>query len=148
MGGAWRAIVRSFLLRFLLFPLLFPLTVEAQGVPVHVQVILASKEPGGRIDSAIAPLAKELQRYFAYSSYQLLQTQSGQVAPQRPFQASLPGGRTLSISLLGAVGSRVDLQVVTSGVNTKVNLQRGGPPFLVGGPPHGSGVLIIAISVR
>ena len=136
------------LLVFLLLPLLLPLYVDAQGVPVHVQVILASKEPGGRTDPAIASLVKELRRDFAYSSYQLLQTQSGQVAPQRPFQISLPGGRTLSISLLGTAGSRVDLQVITSGVNTKVNLQRGGPPFLVGGPPHGSGVLIIAISAR
>jgi hypothetical protein len=54
----------------------------------------------------------------------------------------------LSISLLGTTGGRVDLQVTTSGVNTKVNLQRGGPPFLVGGPPHGPGVLIIVISAR
>lgn len=136
------------LLAFLLLPLLPPLSVYAQGVPVHVQVILASKEPGGRTDPAIAPLVKELRRDFAYSSYQLLQTESGQATPQRPFQVSIPGGRTLSISLLGAAGSRVDLQVTTLGVNTKVSLKRGGPPFLVGGPPHGPGVLIIAISTR
>lgn len=149
MGGPGGTVVKPLLLfAFLLLPLLSPLPVDAQGVPVHIQVILASKEPGERTDPAIAPLVRELQRHFAYSSYRLLQTQSGQVEPQRSLQASLPGGRALAISLLGAAGGRVDLQVTTSGVNTRVNLRRGGPPFLVGGPPHGPGVLIIAISAR
>ncbi len=40
------------------------------------------------------------------------------------------------------------IKITTAGVNTRVSLQRGGPPFLVGGPPYRNGVLIIAISAR
>jgi len=33
-------------------------------------------------------------------------------------------------------------------VKTRVRLHRGGPPFVVGGPPYRNGVLIIAIFAR
>ncbi|MFQ5882278.1 MAG: hypothetical protein ACE5I9_07375 [Candidatus Methylomirabilales bacterium] len=128
--------------------LLSPSPVYAQTVSVTVQVILASREVGGRIDPAIASLVQELRRDLAYTSYQLLETQRGQVTPRRSWRTSISGGLTLSISLLQAEGRRVELQIKTAGVNTRVSLQRGGSPFLVGGPPHHSGVLIIAISAR
>ncbi len=120
----------------------------AQGVSIEVQVILASREPGGPIDPAVRPLVRELQRDFAYASYRLLETQRGQVSPQRPWETAIPGGRPLSVALVGGDQGRVELQIKTAGVNTRVMLQRGGAPFLVGGPPHHSGVLFIAISAH
>lgn len=136
---------RVVLLAFL--SLLLPLSpAYAQGVPVGVQVILASREPGGRIDPAISSLVQELQRDFAYASYRLLETHRGQVTQGRPWQTAIAGGHPLSVTLLRMNRGRVELQIRTTGVNTRVMLQRGGSPFLVGGPPHRSGVLFIAIS--
>lgn len=129
--------------------LLLPLSpVYAQAVPVEVQVILASREPGGRIDPAIRSLVRELQRDFAYTSYRLLEIQRGQVGPQRPWRTAIAGGRALTVALMRVDRRQVELKITTAGVNTRVRLHRGGAPFLVGGPPHRKGVLIIAISAR
>jgi len=140
--------VRRGLLTVFVF-LLFPLApVYAQTVPIQVQVILASREAGGHVDPAIRSLVRELQRDFAYTSYRLLETQRGQVGAQRPWRTAIAGGRPLNVALMGASGRRVELKITTADVNTRVSLQRGGPPFLVGGPPYRNGVLIIAISAR
>lgn len=129
--------------------LLLPLSAAfAQTVPIEVQVVLASREPGGGVDPAIQSLVRELQRDFAYTSYRLLETHRGDVSADRPWQTSIAGGRALSVALMGAEQRRVELRIVTAGVNTRVSLVRGGSPILLGGPPHREGVLIIAISAR
>lgn len=128
---------------FLLFPLA---PVYAQAVPIQVQVILASREAGGQVDPAIRSLVRELQRDFAYTSYKLLETRRGQVSLQHPWRTTIAGGQGLTVALMRQDRRRVELKITTSGVNTRVSLQRGGAPFLVGGPPYRAGVLIIAIS--
>ncbi|MFQ5802097.1 MAG: hypothetical protein ACE5JQ_04275 [Candidatus Methylomirabilales bacterium] len=120
----------------------------AQSVPIEVLVVLASREPGGGVDPAIQSLVRELQRDFAYTSYQLLETQRGQVSPERPWKTAIAGGRALTVALMRVDRGRVELGIKTAGVNTRVSLQRGGSPFLVGGPPHQNGVLIIVISAH
>lgn len=120
----------------------------AQAVPIEVQVIQASREPSGAVDPAIGQLVRELQRDFAYTNYQLLETHRGQVSPQSPWRTVIAGGRDLSVALMKVDGGRVELHITTPRVNTRVSLQRGGRPILLGGPPHGSGVLIMVISAR
>jgi len=122
--------------------------VYAQAIPVEVRVILASREPGGRQDPTIHSLVRELQRDFAYTNYRLLETHRGQVSPEQPWRTAIAGGRQLSVALMRAAGGRVEVRITTAGVNTLVGLQRGGRPILLGGPPHQSGVLIIAISAH
>lgn len=120
----------------------------AQAVPIEVQVIQASREPSGAVDPAIGQLVRELQRDFAYTNYRLLETHRGQVSPQSPWRTVIAGGRDLSVALMKVDGGRVELHITTPRVNTRVSLQRGGRPILLGGPPHGSGVLIMVISAR
>ncbi|HET7853313.1 MAG TPA: hypothetical protein VFM04_02500 [Candidatus Methylomirabilis sp.] len=120
----------------------------AQAVPIEVQVIQASREPSGAVDPAIGQLVRELQRDFAYTNYRLLEVHKGQVSPQSPWRTVIAGGRDLSVALVKVDGGRVELHITTPRVNTRVSLQRGGRPILLGGPPHGSGVLIMAISAR
>lgn len=136
------------LLTFFVF-LLFPVTLAyAQAVPVEVQVILASREGGGSVDPGIQTLVRELRRDFAYTGYRLLETHRGQVSPDRPWRTTVAGGQDLLVTLMRADERRADLKIATAGVNTRVSLHRGGSPVLLGGPPHQSGVLIIAISAR
>ena len=120
----------------------------AQAVPIEVQVIQASREPSGAVDPAIGQLVRELQRDFAYTNYRLLEVHKGQVSPQSPWRTVIAGGRDLSVALVKVDGGRVELHITTPQVNTRVSLHRGGRPILLGGPPHGSGVLIMAISAR
>jgi len=140
--------VKPLLLTIALFLLLPISLVYAQAVPIEVQVIQASREPGGGVDPAIGPLVRELQRDFAYTSYRLLETHRGQVSPQSPWRTVIAGGRDLGVALVKVDGGRVELHITTPQVNTRVSLHRGGRPILLGGPPHGSGVLIMAISAR
>ncbi|MGH7422386.1 MAG: hypothetical protein ACREJ1_01765 [Candidatus Methylomirabilales bacterium] len=129
--------------------LLLPVSLAyAQAVPIEVQVIQASREPSGAIDPAIGQLVRELQRDFAYTNYRLLEVHKGQVSPQSPWRTVIAGGRDLSVALVKVDGGRVELHITTPQVNTRVSLQRGGRPILLGGPPHGTGVLIMAISAR
>jgi hypothetical protein len=140
--------VKPLLLTIGLF-LLLPISLAyAQAVPIEVQVIQASREPGGAVDPAIGQLVRELQRDFAYTNYRLLETHRGQVSPQSPWRTVIAGGRDLSVALVKVDGGRVELHITTPRVNTRVSLHRGGRPILLGGPPHGSGVLIMAISAR
>ena len=120
----------------------------AQAVPIEVQVIQASREPSGAVDPAIGQLVRELQRDFAYTNYRLLEVHKGQVSPQSPWRTVIAGGRDLGVALVKMDGGRVELHITTPRVNTRVSLQRGGRPILLGGPPHGSGVLIMVISAR
>jgi len=140
--------VKPLLLTIGLF-LFLPISLAyAQAVPIEVQVIQASREPGGAVDPAIGQLVRELQRDFAYTNYRLLETHRGQVSPQSPWRTVIAGGRDLSVALVKVDGGRVELHITTPRVNTRVSLHRGGRPILLGGPPHGSGVLIMAISAR
>ena len=140
--------MKPLLLTIALFLLLPISLVYAQAVPIEVQVIQASREPGGAVDPAIGPLVRELQRDFAYTNYRLLEVHKGQVSPQSPWRTVIAGGRDLSVALVKVDGGRVELHITTPRVNTRVSLHRGGRPILLGGPPHGSGVLIMAISAR
>ncbi len=130
---------------FMLLPLS---SVYAQTVPLEVWVIAASRKPGGRIDPQILSLVQEFQRDFAYTSFELLQKETGQVNQQQPFRTAIPGGGDLNVALVGADQRRVEIQVTTSGVKTRVRVHRGGSPFVVGGPAYRDGVLIIAIFAR
>jgi hypothetical protein len=140
--------MRQVLLTIGLFLLLPVSLAYAQAVPIEVQVIQASREPSGAVDPAIGQLVRELQRSFAYTNYRLLEVHRGQVSPQSPWRTVIAGGRDLGVALVKMDGGRVELQITTRRVNTRVSLQRGGSPILLGGPPHGSGVLIMVISAR
>jgi len=140
--------VKPLLLTIGLFLLLPVSLAYAQAVPIEVQVIQASREPAGGVDPAIRSLVSELQRSFAYTNYQLLEVHKGQVSPQSPWRTVIAGGRDLGIALVKMDKGRVELHITTPRVNTRVSLQRGGRPILLGGPAHGPGVLIMAISAR
>lgn len=124
-----------------------------QTVGVEVRIILASNDPRGGIDPGLGPLAPQLRQTLGYTSYQVLNAQVGQVAPERPWRSAVPGGRALEIATIPTPPPGITLVVrmhagATPLVNTTVRLTRGGQPVLVGGPSFQSGVLLIAISAR
>ncbi len=118
------------------------------GVEVRIDAVLASNS-GTAFDSALKPLKRPFVSLFPYSSYQLLQGERRLVAWRREEVFMLPGGRYLLLMPRGVTDDRVSLNLVLMQgaralVSTVVSLKNRGT-FLVGGPPHGEGVLIIAI---
>jgi hypothetical protein len=121
------------------------------GVEVRIDAVLASNA-GTVFDSALKPLKRPFVSLFPYSSYRLLQGERRVVAWRREEVFMLPGGRYLLLMPRGVQDDRVSLNLVLMQgtralVSTVVSLKNRGT-FLVGGPPHGDGVLIIAIGAE
>lgn len=127
----------------------------AEGpVGLRAQVILASNQPGpggAGSDARLGALIGELRKVFGYSRYELLETLQGSAGLNQPWRPALPGGRALEVTPTAVRAGQVSLQVRVLGpggeqlMASTVTL-RGGQTILVGGPPHQSGVLIIALS--
>ena len=122
----------------------------AQTVSLQVQVIYAANQPGG-VDSRLGNLAKDLQKTFRYSMYQLLDAPKGSATLNQMWSTTLPDDRVLEITPTTVKEGQYSLTVHVHGsggkflVNTVVRLRRGST-VLVGGSSFQKGVLIIAIS--
>jgi hypothetical protein len=123
---------------------------EAASVQIRADVILASNQGTGT-DDRLGAVAKQLNDAFKYSRYELLSSPAGAAQVQQPWQAALPGGRTLEVTPTAIAEGNYVLQVRVLGskgeplMSSSVRLRPGGTVF-IGGPPHPPGVLIIALS--
>ncbi len=118
------------------------------SVSLTVQVIHASNA-GTSVDPALAKIRAQLGS-MKYSSYTLLETRPFSTALGAKHAMPLPGGRTLDLYPFGLSGGSLELLVtITDGskrlLDTTVRLSNNGT-ILVGGPAHGDGVLLVAIS--
>jgi hypothetical protein len=117
-------------------------------VTLTVQVIQASNQ-GSTVDPALAKIRSQLSS-LKYSSYRLLETHPVATTLGAKQTLSLPGGRTLDLYPYGISGGSLELLVtIIDGtkriLDTTVRLPRNGT-IVVGGPAHGDGVLIVALS--
>ncbi|HET8759962.1 MAG TPA: hypothetical protein VFN94_02775 [Nitrospiria bacterium] len=117
-------------------------------VTVTVQVIQASNQ-GSAVDPALAKIRSQLSS-LKFSSYRLLETRPVTTALGAKHTLALPGGRTLDLYPYGISGGSLELLVtIMDGskrmLDTTVRLPRNGT-IVVGGPAHGDGVLIVALS--
>jgi hypothetical protein len=117
-------------------------------VTITVQVIQASNQ-GSTVDPALAKIRSQLSS-LKYSSYRLLETHPVATTLGAKHTLSLPGGRTLDLYPYGISGGSLELLVtIIDGskrmLDTTVRLPRNGT-IVVGGPAHGDGVLIVALS--
>jgi len=133
--------------------LLAAITVSAparsqSSVSLTVQVIHASNA-GTSVDPALAKIRAQLGS-MKYSSYKLLETRPFSTTLGAKHAMPLPGGRTLDLYPFGLSGGSLELLVtITDGskrlLDTTFRLSNNGT-ILVGGPAHGDGVLLVAIS--
>ena len=122
---------------------------QASQFNVTITTIVASHGNKG-VDRRIGGQIKELQASFRYSSYQLVNKTHQRLALNQTGNAPLPGGRVLSITPLGVAGNRAKLKLAvfkngSSNFQTVIQLLNNGR-IIVGGPQHGSGVIIFIIS--
>jgi hypothetical protein len=147
-------LLRNLLKTSLLSSLLL-LAVCAEGAengskPVQVKIgtILASNE-SDQFDVRLKPMERQL-KVMKYRSYRLLKEDSQSVPWNDNVTFEIPGGRSLAVSPQDSKDKQIALKVrLTEGtkplLDTTVRLQGRGY-FLLGGPPHEGGALVISIS--
>jgi len=114
-------------------------------VKVTVHVIHASKKKG-KVDPRLKVLEKQLSA-FAFRSYQLHSVQTLRLAASKVGEVQLPEGRRLQITSVSrdATGKlKVRLQI--EGVVDATYLIDDGGTLIVGGPRHGDGTMILAVT--
>ncbi len=135
---------------FLIFSLLSFSTASAH-VQVRLRVIQAANV-GQNIDPSLKELHAELGSLFSFTSYRLLRDEHLALALNRPVSISAHPGRFMEVTLVAQRGDVAELRirVVREGkdiLNTQVRLFPG-RTVLIGGPRHGEGVIIYAVSAR
>ena len=123
---------------------------ESASKPVQVKIgtILASNE-SDQFDARLKPMERQL-KVMKYRSYRLLKEDSQSVPWNDNATFEIPGGRSLAVSPQDSKDKQIALKVrLTEGtkplLDTTVRLQGRGY-FLLGGPSHEGGALVISIS--
>ena len=117
-------------------------------IEVRVGAVLASNS-GQEIDPRLVSMNRQLRALFPYTSYRLVKESHRQVMCGGKIGFDIPGGRYLLVMPKGIKNERVSLRVMLIEgtrpvVDTALTL-RNHATFLVGGPRHEHGVLIITI---
>jgi hypothetical protein len=118
----------------------------SQAVEVKIGTILASNQ-SDEFDARLAPIKNQFKA-FKYRSYRLMKEESQTVAWGANANFEIPGGRKLVVSPQEFRSQQIALKVRLEGdekLDTTVRLQNKGN-FILGGPPHEGGVLILSIS--
>ena len=136
------------LISWLMMLLLLPSLVFAQ-VQTRVRIIEASNV-GPSIDPGLRDVHDQLGSLFNFSSYRLLNDVNLNLVGNRPVGVPVHEGRSMEVTLVGEYRNMIELRIkITRGgspvLNTQVRLASG-RTILIGGPRHGGGVLIFALS--
>ena len=125
-------------------------TVFAQ-IQTRVRVIQASNA-GSTIDPSLRDVHDQLGSLFSFTSYRLLKDETGSLSPNRPVDIPTHPGRALEIELIRKQKDVAEFRVKikrerTEILNTQVRLSPG-RTVVIGGPKHGDGTIILAITAR
>lgn len=121
--------------------------INSQIVQVKIGAILASNQ-GEEFDARLKPLEKQL-KLMKYRSYRLLKEESQKVQRKGNATFDIPGGRSLVVTPQESGSKQLALRVHLQQagkplIDTTVRLNSG-DNFLLGGPPHEGGALVISI---
>jgi hypothetical protein len=121
---------------------------NSQLVHVTIGTILASNQ-NDEFDAKLKAMEKQL-KVMKYRSYRSLKEESQDVAWQGNGVFEIPGGRSLSVAPQELRNNRISLKVrLMEGqkplIDTTVRIPNRGN-FILGGPPHEGGALVLSIS--
>jgi hypothetical protein len=120
-------------------------------VQTRLRVIQASNV-GSSIDPPLKDLHGQLGSLFSFTSYRLLRDEFLSLSPNRPAQIQVHKGRAIEVTLMGQHRESAELRIKIKrdgmdDFNAQVRLYPG-RTVLIGGPKHGEGVVIFALSAR
>jgi hypothetical protein len=118
-------------------------------VQTRVRVIQASNA-GSSIDSSLRDVTDQLGSLFNFSSYRLLKDETVALSPDQPVSIPVHPGRSLELTLIRQHRHTAEVRVRikregTDILDTQVRLSPG-RTVSIGGPKHGEGTIIIALS--
>ena len=150
--GAVHLVRRADVLFALVFIiLLLSTSVVFAEVQTRVRIIEASNA-GSSIDPSLGDVHDQLGTLFNFTSYRLLRELNLSLVGNRPVEVPIHRGRSMEVTLFGQYLKTVELRIKIKRdgmniLNTQVRLSHG-RTVLIGGPQHGEGVIILAISAR
>lgn len=120
-------------------------------VQTRVRMIQASNV-GSSIDSSLRDVTYQLGSLFNFSSYRLLKDETVTLSPNQPVSVPVHPGRSLELTLIRQHRHTAEVRVRikregTDILDTQVRLSPE-RTVAIGGPKHGEGVIIIALSAR
>jgi len=120
-------------------------------VQTRVRIIEASNR-GFVVDPSLRDVHDQLGSLFNFTSYRLLRDLNLRLAGTRPVEIPVHRGRSMEITLVGAYRNLIELRIRIKRdgapiLNTQVRLNAG-RTILIGGPKHGEGTMIFAISAH
>ena len=120
-------------------------------VQTRLRIIEASNV-GSSIDPALRDVHGQLGSLFNFTSYRLLKDESLPLTPNRPSEIKAHEGVSLEITLTKQQKKTAvyQIRILRKGseiLDTKVRLSPG-KTALIGGPKHGQGSIILALSAR
>jgi hypothetical protein len=120
-------------------------------VQTRIRVIEASNA-GSLVDPSLMDVHNELGSLFNFTRYRLLRDLNLRLSGNQPVEIPVHGGRSIEVTLVGEYKKTVELvlKIKREGapiLNTRVRLSSG-RTILIGGPRHGEGVIIFAISAQ
>ena len=121
---------------------------QPESVQVSIGTILASNQ-NDEFDAKLKTLETQL-KVMKYRSYRLLKNESQTVPWKGDKVFEIPGGRSLTVTPQEFKDSRISVKVrLTQGqkpvIDTTVGIPNKGN-FILAGPPHEGGVLVLSIS--
>jgi hypothetical protein len=139
---------------FFILVLILSLSLASEA-PAQVQTrirIIQASNVGSNIDPSLRDVHGQLGSSFKFTSYRLLKDETLSLSPNRPAEISVHKEISLEITLVGQSKDMAEFRVIikrerTDIINTQFKLIPG-RPFFIGGPKHGEGVVILALSAR
>jgi hypothetical protein len=129
--------------------ILFSTSAVFAEVQTRVRIIEASNL-GASIDPSLRDIHDQLGNLFNFTSYRLLKDLNLNLVGNRPVEIPIHQGRSMEVTLFGQYLKTVELRIRIRRdgmdvLNTQVRLAHG-RTVLIGGPKHGEGVIILAVS--
>ena len=125
-------------------------------VQIRVRIIEASNVRSGVdpsfVDPALTDVYRELGSLFSFTSYRLLKDINLNLAGNRSVDVIVHPGRSVEITLVGEYKNLVELRIRVKREGSSILITHvrlaSGRTILIGGPRHGEGTIIFAISAR
>jgi hypothetical protein len=141
---------------FALILFLLSASVAFSEVPIRVRAIQASNVRSAPdpllVDRALKDIYRELGTLFSFNSYRLLQEINLNLTGNRSVEVIVHPGRSMEITLVGEYRNLVELRIKVKREGSSILITHvrlaSGRTILIGGPRHGEGVIIFAISGR
>ena len=114
--------------------------------------IIGASNSGASIDPALRDVHNQLGSLFSFTSYRLLRDEVFNLSLNRPITIPVHPGRSIAVELVGQKRNLAEfrVRVIREGADILNTVVRLGPgrTVLIGGPKHGEGVVILALSAH